>query len=324
MDESTDRPTTLILAGLLMGGTLLLGSVFFGGQSSKILSTVGAAIDTPGSGGDSGSSDGTDPEVTARPAATGAGKGADAAALPPPVLLIVRTGTIDIGIADLDGAVRAADAAVARSGGYVDGSSRTAGGDDPDAVVTYRIPSSTWDTTLDGIRRLASTIHGEQITTEEVSGQVVDLGARIANLRTTEAALQAIMVKATQIKDVLDVQSQLTSTRGEIERLVADKENLEDRAAFGSLTVSFRLPATIEPTPTPVASPGWNPGQDVAEASDKLVTIGQGTTSLGIWLAIVGLPLLIAGTVLAFVTLQLGRLARWILARREPVPDRLG
>ena len=324
MDQPSNRPTTLVVAGLLIAGTLLLGSLLFGGQTSTILSTVGAAVDTPGSGGDSGSTGDSDPEPTARPAATPGGRIADAAALPPAVLLIVRTGTIDIGIADLDGAVRAADAAVARGGGYVDGSSRTAVGDDPDAIVAYRIPSSAWDATLDGIRQLATTIHSEQITTDEVSGQVVDLGARIANLRTTEAALQAIMARATQIKDILDVQSQLTATRGEIERLVADKANLEDRAAFGSLTVLFRLPATVEPTPTPVASAAWNPGEDVAAATDKLVTIGQGTTSLGIWLAIVGLPLLVAGTVLAFVSLQLMRLARWILARRDPATDGVG
>lgn len=320
MDESTDRPRVIIVAGLVILGVLLLGSVFAGGKTQAILSTVGSAIDTPDSGGSSGSTDGRDPAATAR-ATPKAGQAADAAAVPPATVLIVRTGTIDIEIGDVDEALRAADAAVARSGGYVDGSHRTAGGGDADAVVAYRIPSVAWEATLDRIRSLARTIRGEEVKTEEVTGQVVDLGARIANLRTTEAALQAIMAKATAIKDVLEVQSQLTTTRGEIERLVASKDDLVDRASYGSLTVSFRLPARVEPSPTPVASPGWNPGTDVAQATDKLVTIGQGTTSLGIWLTIVGLPLLIAGSVITFVTLQLIRLGRWCLARRAPAVD---
>ena len=151
-----------------------------------------------------------------------------------------------------------------------------------------------------------------------------DIGARIANLRTTEVALQAIMARATAIKDVLDVQEQLTATRGEIERLVASKTDLEDRASYGSLTVTFGLPPRPEPTPTPAVSPGWNPGADVEEASGQLVSIGQATTSLGIWLAIVGLPLLIAGSVIAFGSLQLIRLGRWILARRGPTADPAG
>ena len=52
-----------------------------------------------------------------------------------------------------------------------------------------------------------------QVQTQAVTGQVVDLGARITNLRATEAALQAIMIQATKIPDVLEVQGKLTEVR---------------------------------------------------------------------------------------------------------------
>lgn len=324
MDASPDRRTILVVTGLVLGGVLLVGSVFMGGRTETILSTVGAAIDTPGSGVGSGATDGTASQPTPRPTAANNGRVENAAPLPPPALLIVRTGTITLEIPDVEAAIRSADSAVTRGGGYIDGSNRSTAGGDTGATVAYRIPSTAWDTTLDQIRRIARTIRAEEIKTEEVSGQVVDLGARIANLRSTEAALQAIMARATAIKDVLDVQEQLSATRGEIEQLVASKADLVDRASYGSLTVTFGLPPRPEPTPTPVTSPGWNPGADVEEATGQLVSIGQATTSLGIWLAIVGLPLLIAGSVIAFVSLQLVRLARWIVARRGPTADPAG
>ena len=317
MDASTGRRTILVVAALLIGGAVVAGNLFLGGQVSTILSTVGSSIGGSNSGGGSGGTGGAAPQPTARPTTANVGPVAGAATLPP-VLLIVRTGTITLEVADVVTAIRAADGAVTRAGGYVEGSTRSAAAG---ATVTYRVPSPAWDTALDGIRRLATTIRAEEIKTEEVSGQVVDLGARIANLRTTEAALQAIMARASAIKDVLEVQEQLTSTRGEIEQLVASEADLEDRASFGSLTVTFSLPPRAEPTPTPVASPGWNPGADIEVATGQLVSIGQATTSLGIWLAIVGLPLLIAGSVVAFVSLQVVRLARWILARRDPTVD---
>ena len=59
--------------------------------------------------------------------------------------------------------------------------------------------------------------------------------------------------------DVLAVQKQLTDTRGQIEELVAQKTSLEDRAAFGSLAVTFRLPAAAGPAAT--RPPGWDPGE---------------------------------------------------------------
>lgn len=323
MNESTDRRVILIVAAVLIGGAVVVGSLFGGGRVSTILSTVGASVNTSGSGVGSGGTDGTAPQPTPRLAASNSGQVANVAALPP-TLLIVRTGAITLEIPDVDAAIRAAGGAVTRGGGYVDGSSRSSAGDAAGATVAYRIPSPAWDATLDEIRRIATTIRAEEIKTEEVSGQVVDLGARIANLRTTEAALQTIMARATAIKDVLEVQEQLTETRGEIERLVASKTDLEDRASYGSLTVTFGLPPRPEPTPTPIASPGWNPGADIEEATGQLVSIGQATTSLGIWLGIVGLPLLIAGSVIAFVSLQLVRLARWILTRRDLTADRAG
>jgi hypothetical protein len=146
-----------------------------------------------------------------------------------------------------------------------------------------------------------------------VTGQVVDLGARISNLRATEAALQAIMARATKISDVLDVQKQLTATRGEIERLVADKTQLEGRAAYGSLKVTFNLPT---PPAVVKAQKGWDPATDVDRATGKLIGIGQRATSAGIFLAIVGLPVLIGGGLLLLVAWQLYRMVRWLVGRR--------
>ncbi|MBA2380535.1 MAG: DUF4349 domain-containing protein [Chloroflexi bacterium] len=324
MNTLTERRTLLVVAGVVIGATILISAALSGGQTSHILSTVGSAINNqPGSGGatdtsggdsGSGSGSGSDPD-------NGSGSGTSGqvadAAVAAPSLLIVRTGTLEMEVADLAAALRDGDAAVIRAGGYISGSSRIANGRDASADVTYRIPSAAWDATLSTLHGLGSKIATEKIETEEVTGQVIDLTARIANLRATEAALQAIMAKAARISDVLDVQEQLTETRGAIEKLVADKEHLVDRAAYGSLAVTYRLPPTVEPAPTARPVKGWDPADDVARATGRLVRIGQTSTSIGIWLAIVGLPLAIGGTILALVTWQLSRLARWLLRRRE-------
>jgi hypothetical protein len=293
-----------------------------GGQTSRVLSTVGGAVSNsaPTGGGQDGEPTGPDPA-----SGSGPGNGAAAgneievagAAIAIPTLLIIRTGELHLEVGDLDAAVRDGDAAVLRAGGYVSGSIRVAQADDTSASVTYRIPSARWDTTLGTLRGLASNVDTDQVKTEEVTGRVVDLTARIANLRATEAALQAIMTKAAKISDVLDVQRQLTSTRGEIEQLVAQKQHLEDQASFGSLAVTFHLPVVAAPTVTPVPAKGWDPGADVARATDRLVRIGQTSTSVGIWLAIVGLPVVLGGIVLAIVGRQAYLFARWVVRRRE-------
>ena len=312
MDEPWSGKRNPLIALAVVIGVLGLAVFFTGGQTSTILSTVGAAIpDKPGNVGSG--VDTTDDQGSGAGASNGGPTVADTAG-GPPTLLIVRTGTLELEVTSLAPTVASAGNIVTAAGGYVSGSDESAAADDASASVVYRIPATAWDRTLAGIRGLASVVRHQQVTTEEVTGQVVDLGAHIANLRATEAALQAIMARATRISDVLDVQKQLTETRGEIERLVADKTQLEGRAAYGSLTVTFNLPA---PAAVTTAAKGWDPATDVDRATGKLIAIGQSATSLGIFLAIVGLPLLIGGAAIVLVAWQLYRVGRWLLSRRS-------
>lgn len=219
--------------------------------------------------------------------------------------LIVRTGQLDLEVADLEAALAAAESAVAASGGYVAASQRSGDGERASATVTYRIPVERWEATLAALRAVGETVLAEQTASEEVTSQVVDLGARLANLRATEAALQAIMAKAVKIPDVLEVQAQLSSVRQEIEQLTAQKVSLEARAALATLTVGFALPPIVAVTQV---QEGWDPAAEIDRAAATLVGLGQGLLNAAIWVAIVVLPLaLLVGLVIG---------AAWLVARR--------
>jgi hypothetical protein len=255
-----------------------------------------------------GSADGAvDPEIGGDAATKAPPAGADAVA-PAPGLLIVRTGTLHLEGQAIGPLVERVTALIGAAGGYVAASKETGSDTADGASLDVRIPAVAWDRTLAGLRALG-TVREQDVHTEEVTGQVVDLDARVANLRATEAALQAIMARATKINDVLDVQGQLTTTRGAIEQLVAKAKSLRDRAAFGSLTLALTVP--VAPAPAASPPPGWDPARDVDAASHTVVRIGQSTTSAGIWLAIVGVPILVS-IVVALGLLRLG----WLVARR--------
>jgi hypothetical protein len=292
MTEDHPRLTFGIIVVVL--GLFVVLLIFNGTQVSTILSTVGSSV----GGGTSGNVE-PQPETPAATSGSGSGGGTTqgkVAAAVQPALLIVRTGKLSLQVSGppaLSSTVSSAADLVTAAGGFVAGSKERGTAGDASATVDYRIPAAAWERTLAGLRGLA-TVQSQEIGTEEVTGKVVDLGARITNLRATEAALQAIMARATKIDDVLDVQKQLTDTRGEIEELTAQKAQLEDRAAYGSLTVLFTVPAAPKPTATPRPSPVWDPGKDVEEATTKLVHVGQRATTAGIWFTIVGLPILTA------------------------------
>jgi hypothetical protein len=228
--------------------------------------------------------------------------------------LIVYTGTLEIEVADLRPAMDQAEHAVAALGGHVAASRLQDSTSSKRATVTYRIPAERWSEALVALRALGTRLVTETTGSENVTAQVVDIEARLTNLRTTEAALQAIMDRATTITDVLKVQEELTTVRGEIERLTAERDLLAQRAALATLDVSFVVPVAE----TSRASEGWDLGHEVDNAIAALVRIAQVAVSFVIWLVVVGLPILVPILVVLFIAIRLRR--RWVANHPPSVP----
>jgi len=223
-----------------------------------------------------------------------------------PDLLIIKTGSLDLQVKVVEDALTTAAAKITALGGYVSGSAQSGDGENVTASVTYRIPAAQWEPALAALRGLAIKVLAENTQTQDVTGQVVDLGARITNLQVTERALQSIMDKATKITDVLAVQAELTRVRGDIEQAVAEKASLTEQAAFSTLTVGFSL----QPKPAVIISQQkFDPASEVDRASATLVDVLQGLATAGIWFAIVWLPILFVLGVIALLA--------WLVARRR-------
>ena len=276
----------------------------------------GASVAPPGAdaqgNGSAAGGDGDLAAPTSGPDAGGsAGQLRDAA-------LIVRTGSLDLEVADFDLALARARTVAVGMGGYISGSQLALKGDRPYGSVTYRIPSSRWDDAMAALKGLASKVVSEQTQAVEVTKSVVDLEAHIANLRATEQQLLTIMAQAVKIPDILEVQAQLTSVRGEIEQLVGERDGLKDQAAYGTLTVGWTVPVVA----VTAAQQDFDAAKIVDSAVAQLVQLGQGLLTAGIWLAIVGLPLLIVLLVVLGIVFFVAR--RLGIGRRPPMGPAVG
>ena len=211
--------------------------------------------------------------------------------------------------------MRTARDAIVGLGGYVGASTTSNDGEQPSAQITYRIPAAKWEAALDllrGLNGLTTKVVTEHTEAVEVTSQVIDLQARIANLRASETALQGIAAKATKISDVLEVQAQLTQTRGEIETLTAQLKDLNDRAGYATLTVQFNVPVLA----VEVAQKGWEPAPSSTRPRPAMVSVLQGLATAGIWFAIVWLPILLVIGVVAVIVIAIAR--RLGYGRRTP------
>lgn len=296
-----------IRPSIALGAMIIISSLVLacgGSAAGPILSTVGNAADR-------GSGQGFAEAPSAAPAAPeepgGQDGGGDGVGAPIDDARIIRTGTIDLEVGDVGLALTKARDGIRAMGGYIGASTTQNDGDTPVASVTYRVPADRWEDALDLLRGISgpgTKVVAERTDAVEVTGQVIDLQARIKNLRAAETSLQEIATKAVKISDVLEVQAQLTNVRGEIEQLTAQLTDVEDRASYATLTASYRVPIVA----VEIAQQGWDPKVIVDEASASLIDILQALTSAGIWLVIVWLPILL---VLGVVILAVA----WVLRR---------
>ncbi len=272
---------------------------------------IGAAAPAAGRAGQNGTDSGAPAPVVGGVVDGSGGQEPKPQDVVPDPNLIVRTGTMTVEVASMDAALLRARTAIAGLGGYISASDQANDGDRTLASVTYRFPSARWEDAQAAIREVATKLLSAKTGSSEITGQVLDLGARIANLRATEQALQAIMAKATKISDILEVQNQLTGVQGQIEQLSTQEARLRDQASLATLTVLFQTPATAV---VKEVSKGWDFGAELDKAAGQLLSVGQVLATAGVWLVVVGLPVFGATILFLLVFLFLARRVGRLLA----------
>jgi hypothetical protein len=133
----------------------------------------------------------------------------------------------------------------------------------------------------------------EQVQTQDVSEEYVDLESRLRNLRMAEDRLLALYDKAQRLEEVFAVQREITTVRGQIEQAQGRKQAIERRAAMATINLQLRETGAA---PRPRAQADWSPFRVAGEAVGALATVLRGLTTAAIWVAIwlplYGLPLL--------------------------------
>ncbi|BAY27889.1 hypothetical protein NIES2100_77160 [Calothrix sp. NIES-2100] len=150
------------------------------------------------------------------------------------------------------------------------------------ASITLRVPQNQLDSTLNEIAKLG-TVENRNITAEDVSNQLVDVQARLSNLRKTEANLQKIMDRSGSVRDVLSVAQELSNVRQSIEQIDAQLKNLQNQVAYSTITLNLEAAVSS-------SSPQRGLGSQIQETwNNSSHSVGEftvGLLKLAIWLIV--------------------------------------
>jgi hypothetical protein len=152
----------------------------------------------------------------------------------------------------------------------------------PQAFLQVRIPQAELESTIDDLQGIG-TLRQQRITAEDVSTQLVDLDARLRNLRRTEASLLDIMERSGSMTDVLTVSKEVSAVRQQIEQIDAQVKSLRNQVAFSTLTMTLETTAIAPSNRPPLStqlSATWQ------QAGDSLQGFTLTFLRLGVWLLV--------------------------------------
>jgi hypothetical protein len=225
--------------------------------------------------------------------------------------LIIRTGNVDIVVADTEETMASIVELVnARDGWVVSSSVFQSGSEAKTGSLTVRVPVTAFEAILEQIQALALEVTRVSTSGEDVTEEYVDVQARLRNLEATAQRVRAFLDDADDVEDALAVNAELSRLESEIEALKGRSQYLEESAAFSTIQISLTPDALAQP----VTVAGWRPQGIARDALRALVGALQALGTLAIWLIIVALPL---GLIILLPLWLLFRVARRFRSRRR-------
>jgi hypothetical protein len=148
---------------------------------------------------------------------------------------VIYRAAMDVTVEDPMAAAAQVEALVGSVSGYID---RSEGGEDDKVEMNLRVPASSLDEVMDGIRPLGE-VESESLNTTDVTSRVVDLDARIQSLSALRDRLRTYIDRATSVDEIITIERELTRVQTEIERLTAELTRMRGQVAMSEISVTL-------------------------------------------------------------------------------------
>jgi hypothetical protein len=159
---------------------------------------------------------------------------------------LVYTGSMDLETKEFDESLAEILALVGENGGYVSsqevsGASMRYQGSSYErtATLTVRIPSADFERVMTDVAGICN-MTSQSMWVEDISDTYYDTQAHLDTLKLQEERLLAILEQATQLDDIITIESSLSDVRYQIESITAKLRRMDNRVDYSTLTLYLR------------------------------------------------------------------------------------
>lgn len=177
------------------------------------------------------------------------------------------------------------------------------------ATIETKIPAKQMDSFVKEIKKLGK-LESEAEQAQNITLEYTDLSARLKNQKAAEERLLEMYNSAKTVEDMLKIEAQLTTVRGEIESLQGQINYYDQSVAMSTITIDIHEPSEI-------TAPEWRKkfSDALNEAINNfmnviVVLIGFSGVCLGL-----SIPLIFIALVIYLIAINITR-------RKKPVPKK--
>tara|TARA_Y100001935_G_C17276138_1_gene494779 strand:- start:405 stop:1235 length:831 start_codon:yes stop_codon:yes gene_type:complete len=207
---------------------------------------------------------------------------------------IQRNANLNIEVKSINESIDKLNNIISSFGGEIISSNK--GGFDygqPYANIRLRVLSENLDSVLIEFKKLSSKVISENIYTNDVSEEFIDIEARLKIMKSTENRFNDLLSKSEKIEEIIQVEKELMRIRGDV-------ESLEGRLNYLTKTtdtseINLNLNEQI-----PITGESWKINEEFKEAFKNLLGFAKSLTNFAINV-IVFIPVILVAGILVFL-----------------------
>lgn len=124
--------------------------------------------------------------------------------------------------------------------------------------LTIRIPTTSFQTTIDSISKNVSYFDNKRISAKDVTEEFIDLEARLEAKQTLEKRYLELLNKAKSVKEMLEIERELSNIREEIEAKQGRLKYLQNRVSLSTIDIEFYKLTSEAPVASSYGTKMWN------------------------------------------------------------------
>lgn len=152
---------------------------------------------------------------------------------------IIKTSYLEFETDDLDKTYTTIKRYVKQNNGVIQNDNASKNYNRSVRTLVVRVPTNRFQNTIDSISRSVEYFDSKQMSSKDVTEEFIDLEARLHAKRTLETRYLQLLSKAKNVKEMLEIERELSSIREEIEAKQGRLKYLNNRVALSTINITF-------------------------------------------------------------------------------------